>query len=99
MKTLLAGMESEKRIDKLLSLTSIKSENKIAALKYHLVKGRPANVAAVINDVDNSNFTKCLNELNRVARIVEDIKEMDTAHLVNKLTITEEKEGAFQCMN
>lgn len=98
MKTLLAGMESEKRIDKLLSLTSIKSDNKVAALKLHLVNGREESRAAILNDVDNSNFNKCLKELNRVARIVEDIKEMDTAHLVSKPTKTEVKKG-FECMN
>lgn len=77
MNVLCSGLESEERIDKLLQLTSITSENKIKALKYHLVIGRPKSVSATINDVDPSNFQKTLDDLNVVASIVEDIKVID----------------------
>ena len=77
MNVLCSGLESEERIDKLLQLTSITSENKIKALKYHLVNGRPKSVSANINGVDPSNFQKTLDDLNAVASIVEDIKVID----------------------
>tara|TARA_R110000803_G_scaffold98863_11_gene166955 strand:- start:2157 stop:2429 length:273 start_codon:yes stop_codon:yes gene_type:complete len=77
MNVLCSGLESEERIDLLLQLTSIKSEDKIKALKYHLVTGRPKSVAANINGVDPSNFQKTLDDLNVVASIIEDIKVID----------------------
>ena len=86
MNVLCPGLESERRVDLLLSLTSIKSANKIAALKYYLCKDRPLATAAIIHDVDLKNFKRTLKTLNAVALIVEEIKECDG---VTKLTRNE----------
>lgn len=80
------GLESERRIDLLLSLTSIKSPEKVGALKAHLCKGYPVETAAVLHDVDLKNFKRTLKTLNAVALIVEEIKECDG---VTKLTRNE----------
>lgn len=84
MNVLCSGLESEERIDKLLQLTSIKSEDKVKALKYHLVTGRPKSVSANINGVDPSNFQESLTTLNEAASIVEDVKVIDCCIRVKK---------------
>lgn len=81
MKMLLRGMESTKRINLLLSLTSIKSEQIIKALHDYLVSGRTDTGAAAINMVEQSNFNRALSKLNEIASIVENIKQLDWAHL------------------
>jgi hypothetical protein len=86
VNVLCPGLESERRVALLLSLTSIKSENKIGALVDHLCKGRPLDMSAMLNDVDEKNFKRTLKTLNAVALIVEQIKECDG---VTKLTRNE----------
>lgn len=74
---LLQGAESEQRVDLILSLTSISSESKVEAIKRHLVRGATLRDAADLAGADPGNLKKTLAELNRVARIVEQIKELD----------------------
>lgn len=71
MKILIAGMLTEKALNRLLSLTSIKSDEKVSALTDHLVKGYSASSASTINGIDKSNFSKALAELESKASIIE----------------------------
>lgn len=82
MKYLLPGGESQARFDLLLSLSKITSENLISALEDHLVKGMPDSHAALINGVAKGNFSRSLTRLNKVAKTVEKIKELDWQKIV-----------------
>ena len=77
MKFLTKGLESEERINLLLQLTKIGSENIKSALVDHLTKGLAENDAAMLNDVSQQNFNRALKRLNNVAGVVEKIKEVD----------------------
>ena len=77
MKYLSKGLEPEERINLLLQLTKIGSENIKSALVDHLTKGLTENDAAMLNDVPQQNFNRALNRLNDVAGVVEQIKELD----------------------
>lgn len=79
MKVLLRGMESKRRVELLLSLTSISSESTIKALHDYLVNGRTAEGAVAINGLQQSNFNRDLKKLNDKAVIVEEIKDLDWA--------------------
>ena len=81
MKILLPGAEKQERIDKLLELKKIKSPKKIQAISDHLVLGHPLKMAAVRNRLDVSNFGKTIESIEKVALIVEELKEFDYKHL------------------
>jgi len=73
----LPGMEKEKKIDIVISFTQIDSEEKILALKRHLVDGMPLAAAAVRYDTDVSNLRKALEVLEAAANKIEEVKEME----------------------
>ena len=77
MKFLTKGLEPEQRINLLLQLTKIGSENIKSALIDHLTKGLAENDAAMLNDVSQQNFNRALKRLNSVADVVEKVKELD----------------------
>jgi len=77
MKFLTKGLEPEERINLLLQLTKIGSVNIKSALVDHLTKGLTENDAAMLNDISQQNFNRALKRLNRVAGIVEQVKELD----------------------
>jgi hypothetical protein len=77
MKFLTKGLEPEQRVNLLLQLTKIGSENIRSALVDHLAKGLTENDAAMLNDISQQNFNRALMRLNSVAGIVEEIKEVD----------------------
>ena len=79
MKYLSKGLEAEQRINLLLQLTKIGSDNIKSALLDHLTKGLTENDAAMLNDVPQQNFNRALKRLNDVAGVVEQIKELDCA--------------------
>ncbi|UNY40141.1 transcriptional regulator [Aeromonas phage vB_AveS_KLEA5] len=73
-----SGMESLDRFDLLVSLTGLRSENQIGALRDHLVKGVPLDAVMVLHRVTNkSNLERDLDKINDVATTVEKIKEID----------------------
>lgn len=82
MRYLLAGKESHERVTLLLTFTKISSANLKQALLDHLVDGKDPNPAAILNDVDRSNFERGLAKLEKVTKAVERIKELDLHHLV-----------------
>ena len=77
MKMLVRGMEPQARVDLIMQLTKIGSENIRSALIDHLSKGLSENDAAMLNDVPQQNFNRALKRLNEVAAVVEKIKEFD----------------------
>ena len=77
MLVLAQGQESKKRVKLLLKLTKIESENIQSALLEYLCTGLTIDDAAMLNDVPRQNFCRALKRLNDVARIVEQIKELD----------------------
>ncbi|KXO13292.1 hypothetical protein AKG98_3513 [Moritella sp. JT01] len=77
MKFLTKGLETEERINLLLKLTKIGSENIKIALVDHLTKGLTENDAAMLNGVSQQNFNRALKRLNTVAGVVEKVKELD----------------------
>lgn len=81
MKVLIKGEESELRVNLLFKLTRLDSENVKSALKDYLVKGYEPDDAAMLNDVKQQNFNRALKRLNEIAAIVEDIKNLDWAHI------------------
>lgn len=73
-----SGMESPERFELLVSLTGLRSQGQIGALRDHLVKGVPLDAAMVMNEVTNkSNMERDLDKINDVATTVEKIKEID----------------------
>lgn len=79
MNYLMQGMESEKRVKLMLSLTKISSEPVKDALLEHLARGNTEAASAALNGVTQSNFNRALAKLNEVAGIIEKIKEIDWA--------------------
>lgn len=79
MQRLLAGMESAKRVELLLSLTSIRSEGTRGAVLDHLVRGHAVAQAAALNGERDNNIRRALVTLEGVADTVEQIKEIDWA--------------------
>lgn len=77
MKYLFAGGQTEERLNLLLSLTKISSEAVLAALHDHLVKGFSISDAATINSTAQQNVDRALSKLEKVADMVEKIKEHD----------------------
>ena len=77
MRFLLKGLESERRVNLLLSLTKIDSENIKSALIDHLSNGKTELNAATLNNLSQQNFNRALKRLNTVAGVVEEVKELD----------------------
>lgn len=77
MKYLLPGHEPQERLEVILTFTDITSENMIAALEDHLVKGHPLSYAATMNDIPKGNLSRNLKVLNDVARRIEKVKDID----------------------
>jgi len=77
MKFLTKGLEPEERINLLLQLTKIDSENIKSALADHLTKGLAESDAAMLNNVSQQNFSRALKRLNGVAGVVEEVKKLD----------------------
>lgn len=78
-KYLQQGGESAERFELILSLTDIRSEAIIDALRDHLVNGWAAVTARTLNGVDKGNFSNALKAMNKKAAIVERVKELDAA--------------------
>lgn len=71
------GLEPKERVQLLLKLTRIDSDNIRSALIDHLCKGHKEDDAAMLNDVPRQNFNIALKRLNGVAGVVEQIKVLD----------------------
>ncbi|MCS6204012.1 hypothetical protein G3447_04345 [Shewanella baltica] len=74
---LLAGSESERKLDLLLSLTRITSEPTIAAIKLHYTTGLEPERCAARHFIELSNLMRAQTTLNNTMGVVEAIKEID----------------------
>lgn len=74
---LIQGLESLERVNLLLGLTRIDSEDVKHSLIDYLTKGMDLKTSAEINDVKQQNFNRALKRINEVAGVVEKIKEID----------------------
>ena len=84
MNVLLKGGQTIKRLELLLQLTLIKSDNMKDALKSYLVDGLTESATASLHGVDRNNFVRALAKLNEKAQIVELIKEVDWAFVMRE---------------
>ena len=85
MLYLLAGSESERKLDLLLSLTRITSEPTIAALKLHYTTGLDPERCAARHRIELSNLMRAQTTLNSTMGVVEAIKELDWEKHLAKL--------------
>lgn len=83
MKLLHAASQTKERLNLLLSLTKISSEDIQVGLKYHLVSGFDVNNAAQLAGVKQPNLKRALDKLEMIAQSVEAIKELDFNHLTD----------------
>lgn len=86
MNYLLSGGYNPQKLELMLSLTSIRSEDIRSAIHDHLVKGAAIDTAAALNLVDSGNLNRALKKLNEVASVVEQIKNIDLYKTVSKVT-------------
>lgn len=73
---LLRGGETKEKIDLLLSLTSIKSDDIKIALNHYYINGRTEAQASELAGVPKSNMVRAMKNLNGVAGIVEQLHEI-----------------------
>ena len=74
IKTLIKGLESERKLELLLSLTGRTSETLKAAVVDYLAKGHSMEVAAALNGIDKAAVSRCVSQLEKINTIVEEIK-------------------------
>jgi hypothetical protein len=77
MKYLIRGGESAERMSLLLQLTRIDSVEVIEALKHHYVDGISTKNAAQVNGITESNLSRAITRINEVAKVIENVKELD----------------------
>jgi hypothetical protein len=79
---LVRGGESKDRVMLFVSLTGITSIITINALTDFLCTGHSRGVSASRNGVIQQNFSRDIKKLNKVAGVVDGIKEIDWAKLI-----------------
>lgn len=77
MKYLHAGNQCSERLQRLISLSSIRSESIIGGLESHLVTGHNIEAAAGLNSTSPANLKRAVEALEVVATQVEAIKDID----------------------
>lgn len=77
MKHLIPGTLNADRLALLISLTSIRSEDIIEGLNWHLCRGHQLATAAALAQVPQNNLGRALDKVETVAGIVEQIKQHD----------------------
>ena len=76
MKYLSQGLENTKKINLLLQLTKISSDNITSAIHDHLVSNFSTGDAANLNNCKQGNLSVALKELNKVAELTEKLFEL-----------------------
>lgn len=84
---LVQGQESEKSIDLLISMTKIKSEQVIDALKMHFVAGAQLQMSAEANGLEKSNLSRDVKKINLIAAKINQYFEENYSKMlpVNKV--------------
>lgn len=77
MNYLSQGLETEERFQLLLSLTKIRSDSQVNALRMYLVDGLSFSLSVSLNEITEPNFQRAMNRLEKVAGTIEKIKEID----------------------
>ena len=77
MKYLRPGCQSQERLDLLISLTSIRSDDVKEGLSWHLIKGHPIETAAALVPMKPAVLHRAIDTVGQVAQIVEQIKQHD----------------------
>lgn len=77
MNYLRNGGENKKKIELLVSLSSMTSDGIKAGLSDYFHRGFSESDAAALNGVLQPNLKKSINRLNEIAGIVELIKDID----------------------
>jgi len=77
MNYLIQGNEDKEKIEILISNTSIKSANIIAAIIDHFCLNMTKSEAAILNNVKLGNLSRDIAKINHVAKGFERIKELD----------------------
>lgn len=83
MKCLYKKSQSQTRLNLLLQLSKIKSDDVKNALSDHLVRGINKTAAAALNSVPAGNLTRALKKLEQHAQIIEQVKEYDHYNKTN----------------
>ena len=81
MRFLFLGQEPLERCDLLIVLARLESDAMKGALRAYLVNGISKSNACEAFGVLAPNFTVALSKLEKAAKIVERIKEIDYLHL------------------
>jgi len=79
---LVQGQESEKSIDLLLSLTKIKGESVIGAIKMHFVSGAQVQAAADTYDLSKGNLSRDIKKLNVIAVKINSYFELNYPKMI-----------------
>ena len=74
--TLLQGQEPAEKIQLLLSLTNISSEDHISALHAHFVRGMPRVNCCQVYDISEGNFKRTIDRINNVWSTVVTINHL-----------------------
>ena len=77
MNHLKHGGHNSEKLELLLSLTSIRSDDVKAAIKDYLIRGANLEISAELNCINTPNLKRALKRLNETAAAVERIKEID----------------------
>ena len=74
---MLQGMETDQRLNLVISLTSIRSEPQKLALQKHFVEGLNFSACAALSEISESNFQRAMDRVQAVDDVIEKIKELD----------------------
>lgn len=75
---LIRGMENQRKIEILISLTNIRSEKVIKVLNAYYCRGMSEKDIAFIYGVSQSNLNRDRNKLEEVAGLMEELFELKT---------------------
>jgi hypothetical protein len=79
---LVQGMESEKSIDLLISMTKIKSDSVVSAIKMHFVGGAQVQAAADTYDLSKGNLSRDIKKINEIAAKINQYFEINYSKMI-----------------
>ncbi|MDW3058696.1 PapB/FocB family fimbrial expression transcriptional regulator [Vibrio sp. 1978] len=74
---MIQGMESKQRVELVLSLTKMRSEQQIEALLRYFVDGLNFSACAELAGITESNFQRAIDRVQAIDTTIEKIKELD----------------------
>ncbi len=76
---MIQGLETVERLELVISLTSIRSQPQIDALRRYFVGGVNISACAALSDLTESNLQRAIKRVQAVDDTIEHIKELDWA--------------------